>query len=362
MCSTNTGDKESGTRGGSFSVTHAYNMIQTEYDALTDGVGLLDRSDVGRLSVLGEESLDLLNRLSTNELMGMEFGAGVSTILTSNKGRIIDLLEVFRRRKDVLVMTSPGACGKVMDWIKFYTIMEDVEVKDLTDETVLFSVVGPEAENLLSQVFDEDVSSLKQHDFIQVNVSGTSADIYRTDFVRLPGYDIIGGVDAGRNLWRELLNIGRNFGIKTVGSAAMEMVRVEMCVPIFGAELTEQYNPLEADLLNLISFTKGCYIGQEVIARLNTYQKVQKSLVGLRWSNPDVSLARESKLTRAGKEVGVITSISRNLNFDGGLGLGYVDARQAEVGLVFEVESDRGNVEVEVIQPRGLAKAQRAYG
>ena len=147
----------------------------------------------------------------------------------------------------------------------------------------------------------------------------------------MPAFDVIvPGSRAGR-LWREFLTEGSEFGARPVGIEALGSVRVEQGVPEYGKELSEDVNPLEAGLLDLISFNKGCYVGQEVIARLNTYKKVQRHLVGLSWDSsavPEPGCA----LFFEGERVGAITSETRSSGTGGGVGLGYVRIGQARVG------------------------------
>ena len=325
-----------------------YSSMEDEYSALTDRVALLDRSYVGRLSFTGQDALDLLNRLSTNELLNLEPGMGTPTILTSNKGRVIDLLYVFRLDGRLLVLTSPQSRQKVVDWIDFYTIIEDVSVQDQSIDTAMFSVAGPEATGLVEELAGEDVSSLGQYESVELVVSGVKALVCRTDFVRLPAYDVIVDAAHGQQLWAELIDRGRGASIEPVGLDALEVVRVERGVPAHGSELTEDFNPLEADLLEFVSFTKGCYIGQEVVTRLNTYKKVQKHLRGLRWE-PDADPAPSSKLMLDGKQVGVVTTAVRPPGQRGRIGLGYVGKAYAQPGTALVAESTIGEVAAEVV-------------
>ena len=343
-----TDQQQLGPGVGASPVPETYSTPEEEYEVLTQGVGLLDRSDVGRLSISGEDGLDLLNRLSTNELMDLQPGEGAPTILTSNKGRIVDLLHVFRHEDHLLVLTSQDACQKVIDWIDFYTIMEDVVVRDLTGETAMLSVVGPNAASLLDRLTGRGISSLERNGFTEADFSGAKAAIYRTDLLRLPSYDIV--VDAAdvQRVWAQTLNKGQGFGLRPVGSQAWEIVRIERGVPAFGAELAEDYNPLEANLLDLVSFTKGCYVGQEVVARLNTYNKVQKQLVGLRWSL-DAELVPDAKLTHEGKVVGVVTSAARQRGLAEGIGLGYVRKTHTAQGTGLVTQVDDTEIPVEVV-------------
>ena len=129
------------------------------------------------------------------------------------------------------------------------------------------------------------------------------------------------------------------------------VARVEMGAPAYGKELSEDFNPLEANLLEYISFTKGCYVGQEVVARLKTYNKVQRQLVGLRWDF-DSRAAPGSKLMLEGKQVGLVTSAAKSPRLDKVLGLGYVRTAQAQAGTVLSMDVGDGEVPVEVaVQP-----------
>ena len=148
-----------------------YGSVADEYGALTEGAGLLDRSHVGRLSVSGEDALDLLNRLTTNDLTPLTSpGQGTATVLTTPKGRILALLVVLTVSDGLLLLTSPQNRRKVADWIDFYTIMDDVTVHDETEETAMVAVIGPGAAALLDGVTDERVFFFKEICFIVINL------------------------------------------------------------------------------------------------------------------------------------------------------------------------------------------------
>ena len=320
------------------------------YDALTRGVALVDRSRVGRLRLTGDDALDLLDRLSTNALAELAVGSGVPTVLTSNKGRILDLLLVLRHDDHLLVLTGAGNQGKVAEWIDFYTIVEDVAVQDATGDTAMIGVAGPEAGRFLDGATGVDCSSLGKNESAPARLGDVDTLIVRTDFLRLPSYDLIVPSHSGDQVKAGLLDAGQSAHLTPVDAEASEAVRVERGVPGFGKELTEEFNPLEAGLLGLISFTKGCYVGQEVVTRLNTYKKVQKRLMSLRWegeTDPDTG----AKLLLDGKQVGVVTSIARSPSSQRGVGLGYVRMALAEAGAVLVAQSGEGEVAVELAEP-----------
>ena len=306
-----------------------------QHRALTSGVAVIDRSDVGRLVVAGEDALDLLNRLSTNELATLEPGSGAATVLTTNKGRIIDLLRVHRDETRLVVFTSPGNRRRVAEWIDFYTFVEDVTVEDATAETAMLSLTGPDAAALLDGLANAQISSLPPWKRLGAQVGTVSADVYRNDFLGTPSFDIV--VDAGQKSGLFAALTGE--GAVPADGSAVEAVRVERGIPAFGKELTEDYNPHEANLVHHVSFSKGCYIGQEVIARLQTYQKVSKYLVGLRWRGD--GLEPGSFLAHDGKRVGIVTSVARVPHTGANVGLGYVRKQFAAPGQT--VAGDGGN-------------------
>ncbi|MXY46608.1 MAG: aminomethyl transferase family protein [Chloroflexi bacterium] len=301
--------------------TAVFSSIAKEYIAVTEGIGVNCRSHLGRLKVSGADAIDLLNRLSTNKLDDLAVGNIQGTVLTTNKGRIIDLLYVLRQDDHLLVITGPDTCQRVSEWIDFYTFIEDVVVEDITDSTAMLSLVGANVPRKLA-------SFAEIPPFSSVSDSLGSVDtlVLRTDFLGRFACDLIVAAEDEEALWATLTE----FGALPVGSDALELLRIERGFAGYGSELCEDYNPLEAGLIDFISFNKGCYIGQEVVARLNTYDKVQRKLAGLSMQSGVPELP--SDLLHDGRKIGALTSAVALHNGDGIVGLGYVRNAHAEVG------------------------------
>ena len=130
---------------GQYNLPKGFGSFEDEYRCVSEATGLSDRSFVGRLRINGKDSLDLLNRLSTNNLGSLDSGMGTATILTTNKGRVIDFLIVTKRDDYLLALTSEDSTQKVIDWIDRYTFIEDVEVVNFTESTVMFHLLGPQS-------------------------------------------------------------------------------------------------------------------------------------------------------------------------------------------------------------------------
>ena len=334
-----------GVRSENTSLIQTDTSLPIEHISLTKRVGLLDRSMLGRIKLTGEDSLDLLNRLSTNNLANLEIGQAIPTVLTSNKGRIVDLLFVLRRKNDTIVFTSPETRKKVIEWIDFYTFFEDVTITDITEKTDLISIAGHHASDVLNNA---NIPSPELYESIEVKVAEYDVLVVRTDHLRMPEYYLLFASSSKLLLRKKLIEAGRSDGLTEVSEDTIETIRIENGIPAYGTELSEKYNPLEAGLFEMISFDKGCYVGQEVVTRLNTYQKVQKYLVKLSW---DVELGIKSgaKLLLGGKQIGLVTSSAMPPIGTEAIGLGYVKKTHREPGTIFDTDQYSGVVKVRPI-------------
>ena len=320
-----------------------YSSIAAEYAAITTAAAIHDSSYVGRLRATGDDTLDLLNRLSTNQVIDLEPGQGAPTILTTDRGRILDLIGVVIRGEDVLLITSPGAQEQVIEFLDKYTIMEDLEVEDVTHASAMLSVIGPGSGAALQEAAGGSLEGLATYHNVPAMIAGEEVRIVCRPMGELPSFDVLVSTDATPAVWQSLVSQG----IVPAGRDAVEAARVRYAVPAHGSEMGEPYNPLEAGLIGSIDFTKGCYIGQEVIARLDTYQRVQKYLVRLNFS-PGAQAEPGAALLRDGKPAGTVTSVTHLPGADGAIGMAYVRKANAEPGVTLELEAPaQGSAEIQ---------------
>ena len=314
-----------------------------QYQSLTQTAALVDRSEVGRLRVSGGDALDLLNRLSTNKIDDLTSGHGMGTVLTTNKGRVIDLLFITSLDDYLLVLTSPGRQQKVIDWIDFYNFGEDVQVKDITKETRMLGIVGPEAPAAIQLALEADVAKMDRFD----SMAAGDRIIVKTDFPGCVAFDIV----VEHSLADDVTGLFERGGVSVADHDVAEFVRVENRVPGPDGELTEDYNPLEASLLPYVNFNKDCYIGQEVVARLNTYDKVQRHLVALEWDTQAI-LEPGAALMADDKKVGTVTSIAAAAWTVERSALAYVRKSHVQPGTRLDADTGGGQLTVFV---KGLA-------
>ena len=343
--------KEAGATFGQYygwEMPSTFSSIQSEYRAAKEGSVLADRSHIGRLKMTGADSLDLLNRLSTNEIAKLPPGSGLSTVLTSNKGRVVDLLTLYSREDGLIFLTGPQNRAKVISWIDGYTFGEEVYLEDLTDSLAMLSLFGPRAYAVLEEVVSRSVTGLAPHHGIAASPGGIDLYIVREDPLWGEAYNILVSACDAAIVWGLLLEKGEGLGLVPMGTAAYETLRIEAGVPAYGAELSEEVNPLEARLKSSINFAKGCYVGQEVVARLDTYQKVKRYLVKLRFDGGAVPHPG-TPLHLDGKEVGTLTSVAA-LPGDGlAIALGYVRRAHAQPGVKVVVDAGHGQSVGEIV-------------
>lgn len=290
-----------------------FSDVSTEYLAARDGVIIIDRSYLGRFKVTGKDSLDLLNRLSSNAVDPLPAGTGKATILTTNKGRVIDLLHLFARDNHQLMITSPQTVKRVAEWIEMYTFLEEVNFEEIMETTAMIGLLGPQASSLLESLGILS-SELEPYASTDVYVGDIPVSLLRSDPLGAIGYDLILPANAAAAFWKILAVAGA----VPLGETAFDLLRIESGIPRHGYEISEAVNPWEMNLQEFIDFEKGCYIGQEVVLRLNTYKKVQRSLVALSFStNAEITPGEKLQSLQEEdnqKDAGIVTSVAWRTN------------------------------------------------
>jgi len=280
------------------SVVAYYSSIEEEFSKTRAQPVLIDRSFAGVTRITGKDAGSLLHRLTTNEMRSLQPGQGVVNIFTNAKGRIVDVVEMLQRQDDYLLITSPGRATTLVQWIEKYTFIEDVRGEDVTSSFALFSIFG----KIPSGFAGLPLGDFPLHHFLETCLNGVDIILHRTGGIAPEGYNILVGSKSAMPIWDFLRAHAAPIGFSTY-----EMIRVHAGIPAAGGEINEEQNPHEISFLPYIDFEKGCYLGQEVVARLDTYDKVQRQLVGLEFED-ERAPALKTPLWADGEEAGKITS------------------------------------------------------
>jgi len=316
-----------------------------EYSALRESAGLLDLSFRGRLCVTGGDRQRFLHGQVTNAVNDLKVGEGCYAALTNAKGKIQSDLNVYCLADEILLDFEPGFSAVVIERLEKYVIADDVQLSDLSPHYGLLSVQGPKAGDVVvSAGFGLELPA-QPFGFTKLDHSDLG-ESYCMNQRRGPraGFDLF--VPAARlGLAAEkLVATAKVAGGRPCGWQALEMTRIEAGIPRFGVDMDDTNLAPEPGIESLaISYTKGCYIGQEVIARIRTYGQVGKMLRGLRLADDLKELPRKGdKLFHGDKEAGYITSAVASPAFKCNLALGYVRREYNHIGTELTLRAAAG--------------------
>ena len=272
----------------------------------------------GIIKATGQDTLDLIHRLSTNNCLNLAEHSGKQTILTNEKGRIIDIISVIQFNDHILILTSHGNEQTVISWLKKFIIMEDIRFTIMTQDLEMLTLHGPQSLDFVSQFIGGDFLTLPMHSALK-SKSSVHRFAIRTMPIHELQYLIIDQNGSG------LLNFfTHDVNIPELNDIEWNRERILAGLGIISHEWSDSYNPLEAGLLHLIDFKKGCYIGQEVIARLDSYNKVNKRLMGI---SSDSHFVENDLIFLGEEQIGIVTSVCE-LN-DVKIALGYIRSEHA---------------------------------
>lgn len=305
--------------------------------AARQGVALVDLSHWGRLVVSGSDRLRFLHNQTTNDFQRLQPGQGCDTVFVTSTARTIDLATAYVMEDAVLLLVSPNRRQQLMEWMDRYLFpMDRVELQDVSDESAAFCLIGSESDALLDKLGVEMPVGDTHGSHKELTLDSLNVRVAVGNGLALPGYTLIVPANNAAKLWQTLTDAGAI----PLGDRVWQQLRVEQGRPVPDRELTDDYNPLEAGLWRSISFDKGCYIGQETIARLNTYNGVKQKLWGVRLRSlvePGMAVMLDAE------KVGKLTSIVQTEQ--GAFGLAYIRTKAGGTGLKVKV----GDVEGEIV-------------
>ncbi|MGB7415890.1 MAG: folate-binding protein [Thermosynechococcaceae cyanobacterium] len=315
------------------SVVCSFGQDDAAIAALHTGAVICDRTHWGLLELTGADRLNFLHNQSTNDLKKLQAGQSCDTVILTSTARTLDLVTAYITEESVLLLVSPNRREQLLQWFDRYIFFGDkVEICDRTDTLTPFSLLGPQSVSLLQEL-GIDCPQVGQHRLS--TLGNLSVRVAAGSGLTTSGYTLIVEHDQAAELWQRFVEAGA----VPIGTQAWEQLRIVQGRPYPDTELTEDFNPLEAGLWQTISLDKGCYIGQETIARLNTYNGVKQQLWGI-----ELSEAAEvgTTLMNGDQKVGVLTSQVKTLQ--GWRGLGYIKTKAGGAGLELQVGDATGTV------------------
>jgi folate-binding protein YgfZ len=325
-------------------VPASYGDAAAEYAAVRGGgAGLFDLSPRGRVEVSGREAVQFLNGLVTNDVKALPAGAWMLAALPNPQGRLLAFARVMRKgdEESFLFDTEPATRAAVFRSLERFTLAGDFKVKDLTGETAQLSLQGARSAEIVAASFGEDAARLARGRVLVSTHDGQPVTLARATHTAEDGFDLFIGTADAPALWDALVAAGA----RPCGYDALEVLRVEAGVPRYGADVSEASVVLEAGLDEAVSYTKGCYVGQEIIARIHWRGHVAKRLVGLVLEDTgEIETARESKIKSAdgAREIGRVTSSAFSPRLQKQIALGTIKYDFLAPGTEVLIETEDG--------------------
>jgi glycine cleavage system T protein len=318
-----------------------YGSVEAEHRAVRQSVGLADLSHRGKLRVTGDDRVKWLQSVISNDILPLQPGQGRYSSFLTHKGKMLTYFRVYLQA-DAVMIEDAGEIGETTYQAlrKFLLYGTKAKMENCAESWGLLLISGPKAASVITAAFGADVGDLKPVHFISATIGGQTALIIRTEETGEQDYEVLIPVDGLTTAWERMMEAGAPHGIKPVGGQALEALRIEAGIPKAGPELNEEIVPPEANLESqAFSLTKGCYPGQEVVARMDTYGNVRRHLVGLVLKDSTVP-PKGSKLFSGDREVGWISSAVRSPQLKQVIALGFPLRDFSKPGTELTVEID----------------------
>lgn len=333
-----------------------YGDAQAEYDRLRQSAGMIDLSCRGRLCLTGADRQRFLHGQVTNDVKGLPVGRGCYAALVSAKGKMQSDLNLYQLQDELLLDFEPGLTESVVQRLENYIVADDVQILDVASHYGLLSFQGPAAATAIQNLNLGSGGNLpadkRQFMVIQDVAAG---DIYCMNLPRVGahGFDLFVPIPALEAVASRAVDVLTRLGGGPCGWDALEIRRIESGIPRFGSDADIDASNLAPEALDMqaISYTKGCYIGQEIIARIRTYGQVAKALKGLQFHETTTELPRRGdKLFHDGQEAGYVTSATRSPQLQTIVALAYVRREHSQVGNRLTVRTMSGEVTARIVE------------
>ena len=327
-----------------------YEGINIEHLHVRNNVGLFDVSHMGEFILKGDQSLSLLQLICSNDVSSIGDGRAQYNCLINETGGIIDDLIIYKFNDNkFMLVTNAANIKKDWNWINLHNKKFNNELENISNKTSLLALQGPNSYNLLQKLVNFDVKSLKNYSFVKVNFNNfKDVIISTTGYTGSGGFEIYCKNDDVIGIWDILFQTGKEFDIKPIGLAARDTLRLEMGYCLYGNDINDHTNPIEAGL-KWITKTNKEFIGKEKI--IDALEKgTNKKLVGFKLNQKGIPRIDYKIFDQNQNEVGVVTSGTMSPCLKEGIGLGYINSANSKIGTTILIEIRNKKVEASVVK------------
>ncbi len=316
---------------GGWEMPVQYTSILEEHAAVREHVGLFDISHMGEVLCAGPNAERVLNHLLTNDVRKIDLGQAQYTVMCTESGGVIDDLIMYRVEPSVYLMVINAAnIDKDFVWMNSH-VSAPVVLENRSDKMAALALQGPAAPIVLTSG-----QHIGHFHVERQTVFGRTCWVARTGYTGEDGFELLCDAADVTELWTRLLDTGRPHGIRPCGLGARDTLRLEMCYPLNGSDMTEQTTPIEAGLGKFVSFDKGEFIGRAALVEQKD-KGVSRKLIAFRMTAPSPPPRPHYPILAGDRTVGEVTSGTLSPTMGTGIGMGYVEATAAQVGAPIEI-------------------------
>ena len=314
----------------------AYGDVRIEYDALRDAAAVLDLSLTSKLEVSGKNAVQFLNGLVTNDVKSLQPGQGILAAFLNVQGKVVSLCRFYKTGAYFLLEYDVTNREAIFKNLSRFVLAGEFFVKDVSEERALLSLQGPTAAALLSDLSAQTIDAEPEYCNYNAEIAGLNVLITSHSRCGSTGFDVFVPTALKAQLWQILLARGA----VPAGSEALEIARLEVGIPREGVDVTEANILLEAGYEKAVSYTKGCYLGQEIIARIHYRGQPARQLRSFIIEAPEPPTKGTELWAADGKKIGEITSSGNSFALHGIIALGYVHRYYLALGTSFTLKRD----------------------
>jgi len=308
-----------------------YSSDIEEHMVVRNAAGMFDVSHMGEFVLKGPKALSLIQQLTTNDASVLSIGKIQYTALTNVEGGIIDDLLVYRiGEEEYYIVVNASNIEKDKSWFLKHLPAEGVVFTDISEKTCLFAVQGPKANEVIAQLTTFDVAAMEYYTCTHIDLAGhKNVFISATGYTGAGGFEIYVPNEIAADVWQKLMKAGESVGMKPVGLGARDTLRLEMGYCLYGNDITDTTNPIEAGLGWVTKFTKKFTASDIIQAQKNI--GVTRQLVGFSMIERGIPRGHYELTDVAGKKIGEVTSGTQSPCLGIGIGMGYVEKTFAKV-------------------------------
>ncbi|MEX1001828.1 MAG: glycine cleavage system aminomethyltransferase GcvT [Crocinitomicaceae bacterium] len=333
-----------------YSMPVQYEGVKAEHECVRNAVGVFDVSHMGEFLLKGEKALDLIQKVSSNDASKLIPGKAQYSCLPNDKGGIVDdLITYMIRENEYLLVVNASNIEKDWNWIASHNDL-GVEMRNLSDDYSLLAIQGPKTTEAIQSLTSVNLSDIKFYHFVVGDFAGVEhVIISATGYTGAGGFEIYVKNENAEQVWNKVFEAGKDYGIKPIGLAARDTLRLEMGYCLYGNDITDTTSPLEAGLGWVTKFNKD-FINSDALARQKE-EGVKRKLVGFEMIDKGIPRNGYPIVDAEGNEIGVVTSGTMSPSTDKAIGLGYVPTEMSLPDIEIYIQVRQKQLKAKVVKP-----------